>query len=1299
MVKVYWTLIFSTFIIFLSSSVQAQKIYFSDNGTVKRMNLDGTSVQTIVPSGGNYITVDGDGGFLFYNDGAESYRAFLDGTSPSLVTDDGAFAGYNNYCAVPDYESLVYVGISDDMDDLWYGSYYDNPSTPPVRINNGINMGGDEEYFDVTYSKGEEKIYYTGYDNIIYSSNLDGSGAAIVVGSNAHGPLGIDYVNNKIYWVQYASPNYFVMSANLNGSGAATVLSNGNAEITSLDVYPEQNAVFFSETNSIFRITLAGAGKTPLFTGTYIANVAIDFDVTPPAFYALTPTDGASNVYTTTNLSMSFTENLKRSTTSGTSDEMSIRIYETVGNVLVETIDRTSSNIVISGATVTINPATTLSYNKDYYILAGNKVFSDLTDNNWIGITMVSGWNFTTEPDPSLFYSRQNGSWNSPSTWSHVSHAGPPATNVPGTGTDVFIGNGHTVTLTGYTGAVGNSSGVVIEPGGILNASNQEFHVWGILQIDGQLINGGVLSGTFDLYASGGIPVFDQIQYGTGGIPNAPCDIFTNVVALNGISSVNGGTLNTNGFQVCVPPTPPPTTPLFSNMTSSSLTLSWTSGGGTAFVVARQGSTDFKPTFGQPYIANAAFGSGDVVGTGNYVVYSGTGTSVTITGLSPATYYEFDLYSFSTSIGGCYSVQNYQVTNVTSCIVLPAPTGAVNAQYCAGESKPALTVADPGSGKSINWYNAPTGGNLVTGDGSGGSGRGELFIPSAASGTFYAETYDGTLTCSSATRTAVTLTLHPPLAIATALGDQTVCAGGDPTILDGGTASGGTGAYTYLWEDGPDSDGPFSEITGADKTTYDPPAGIAQTTYYRRTTKSATCQQTSASIVVTVNNAPVITAQPTSQQACNGKTATFSITATGASVFYQWKADFGSGFTNITNTGVYSGATTNQLQISNVTGLNNVRFQCEVSSAGSCPLTSTTVPLVVNPNPAVLNQNQAICETVAGTGTGSVDLTALNSALTNGVGGFTVSWFMNAAMTTPVANPSNTTASNNTIFYGRVSSNATGCSSPANVTISVNTKPGGVGNITGPLSMCMNTPGAFTVAGITNSTRYDWQATSGLEITSENGTTASIQGVSGTSGTITVIGENSCGTGVPTTLTVQILAVPEVQINVPAEILEGESAVFSFESASAPFKTISWDLGDNATSTLDAPEHTYAADGNYLVTLTVLDNSNCETTEEVDIVVLSIPELGENDIKNVITANGDTKNGYLYIENIEKYPSNQVVLLDRWGVEVFKQDNYANNWDARKHGDYLPAGQYVCVVKLNETGKIFSRTVSIIKRK
>lgn len=1300
MQKVYWTLIFSTFIFFLSSVTQAQKIYFSDGGVVKRVNLNGTSVETIVASDGSYIAVDGNAGLLFYNNSQTTHRAFLDGSSPVVLTDDGAFAGYAAIEVVPDYEMVFYCGITDDMDDMYSGSYYDDEFTPPVVINNGIVMSGDVEYLDIAYNKSEERIYFTGYDQNLYSSDLDGSNVGYLVGTgDALGPLGVDYINNKLYWVRQTGPNYFIVQSNLDGSGAAPIFSNGNIEITSMEVYPEQNAVFFSQTGGVYRVTLAGATKTLVATGSSIYNIAIDFDTTPPAFYILNPTDGGLNFTRTSNLTMTFNENLKRSITSGTADELSIRIYKTAGNVLVETIDRAAANITIAGGLVTINPTADLDYNTDYYLLAGTKVFSDLTDNNWTGISLATGWNFKTEPDPSIFYSRQNGNWGTTSTWSHVGHAGPAATNTPGTGSDVYIGNGHTVTLTGTTNVVANTAGVLVEAGGTLNANNQEFHVWGPLQIDGQLTNGGILSGTFELHSSSGVPVFTELRYGVSGMPGSVAEIFTNVVALNGISSVDGGTLTTNGFQICVPPTPPPGSVTFTNVTSNSLKLNWTSGGGNAFIVARQGSTGFRPTFGTGYTANAAFGTGTAVGTGNYVVYSGTGTSVTITGLSPATNYEFDLYSFSTSIGGCYSVQNYITQAITSCIVLPAPTGAVNAQYCAGETKPALNVNSPGSGRNINWYDAPTGGNLVTGDVSGGDGRGGVFIPDAVSGTFFAETYDGTFTCSSATRTAVTLTVHPPLAVTVSTGGQTVCAGGDPTVLDGGVASGGTGAYTYQWESGPDTDGPFSDIVGATSATYDPPVGITATTYFRRHTRASTCTQTGAFVVVTVNTAPVISSQPTIQQACNGKTATFSITATGTTLTYQWKVDNGSGFVNVNNGGVYSGVTTNQLQLSNVTGLNNFRYQCEVFSEGVCPVTSTTVPLIVNPNPTVANQTQAICETVIGGGTGVVDLTALNTALTNGAGGFTVSWFTNTGMTTPVPNAANATASNNTIFYGRVSSNSTGCSSPGTVTISLTTKPGGSGNIAGPLSMCAETPGTFTVTGISNATQYDWQVTSGLEILAENAATASIQAVSGTTGTITVTGENSCGKGSPATLTIQILPIPEIQIVVPDDIIEGEPAIFSYESSAGPFKNIAWDLGDNATSSEEVPQHTYSTDGSYTVTLTVLDNSNCENTEEVSITVLSIPELGENDIKNVITANGDTKNGYLFIENLEKYPSNEVVLLDRWGVEVFKQENYTNNWDARKNGDYLPAGQYVCIVRLNETGKVFSRTVSIIKRK
>ena len=85
------------------------------------------------------------------------------------------------------------------------------------------------------------------------------------------------------------------------------------------------------------------------------------------------------------------------------------------------------------------------------------------------------------------------------------------------------------------------------------------------------------------------------------------------------------------------------------NSTStSSLTISWTRGNGdSVLIVARENSAvNSNPVSGNYYAANATFGSGDEIGSGNYVVYNGVGTSATITGLNQGTTYHFALYEY-----------------------------------------------------------------------------------------------------------------------------------------------------------------------------------------------------------------------------------------------------------------------------------------------------------------------------------------------------------------------------------------------------------------------------------------------------------------------------------------------------------------------------------------------------------------------------------------------------------------------------------------------------------------------------
>ncbi len=87
----------------------------------------------------------------------------------------------------------------------------------------------------------------------------------------------------------------------------------------------------------------------------------------------------------------------------------------------------------------------------------------------------------------------------------------------------------------------------------------------------------------------------------------------------------------------------------FSNVAQGRMDVSWTRGNGDrVLVVARQGAAvGSDPVDGTSYTADAAFGSGSEIGTGNFVVYKGTGTGVTVTGLTAETDYHFRAYEFN----------------------------------------------------------------------------------------------------------------------------------------------------------------------------------------------------------------------------------------------------------------------------------------------------------------------------------------------------------------------------------------------------------------------------------------------------------------------------------------------------------------------------------------------------------------------------------------------------------------------------------------------------------------------------
>ncbi|MDP2388471.1 MAG: gliding motility-associated C-terminal domain-containing protein [Bacteroidota bacterium] len=109
----------------------------------------------------------------------------------------------------------------------------------------------------------------------------------------------------------------------------------------------------------------------------------------------------------------------------------------------------------------------------------------------------------------------------------------------------------------------------------------------------------------------------------------------------------------------CTPPSTQASVFASSSITNSSATISWTAGnGGNAIVLIHQSSSvNTDPTSGSTYTANSVYSLGTQLGTGNYVVYDGTGTSVTVTGLNSGTTYFFAVYEYDPNGGSpCYNL-------------------------------------------------------------------------------------------------------------------------------------------------------------------------------------------------------------------------------------------------------------------------------------------------------------------------------------------------------------------------------------------------------------------------------------------------------------------------------------------------------------------------------------------------------------------------------------------------------------------------------------------------------------------
>tara|TARA_B100000963_G_scaffold260527_1_gene228779 strand:- start:280 stop:1563 length:1284 start_codon:yes stop_codon:yes gene_type:complete len=99
------------------------------------------------------------------------------------------------------------------------------------------------------------------------------------------------------------------------------------------------------------------------------------------------------------------------------------------------------------------------------------------------------------------------------------------------------------------------------------------------------------------------------------------------------------------------------------------------------------------------------------------------------------------------------------------------------------------------------------------------------------------------------------------------------------------------------------------------------------------------------------------TSQPTNQTVSVGNNAIFSLTDTLSGATYQWQMDAGTGYSDLSNAGQFSGSDTKTLTITSATmSNNNTQYRCIVTESASCMDTTDVVTLNVSESGTSINE-------------------------------------------------------------------------------------------------------------------------------------------------------------------------------------------------------------------------------------------------------------------------------------------------------------------------------------------------------
>jgi gliding motility-associated-like protein len=545
---------------------------------------------------------------------------------------------------------------------------------------------------------------------------------------------------------------------------------------------------------------------------------------------------------------------------------------------------------------------------------------------------------------------------------------------------------------------------------------------------------------------------------------------------------------------------------------------------------------------------------------------------------------------------------------------------------------------------------------------------------------FRAVVQDGAFTPD--TSTQICITIYKPAVAGTIIGGGVFCANSGSGNL---TVTGNTGTVAY-WQYSETNGGSWINIPNS--TTTESYSGLTKTRLYRVIVQNGpSCKKdTSATASIVVSPATVAgTIMGATSVCAAANSGVLSITGNlGMVTSWQSSVNNGASWQNINN------ITTSESYLN----LSTTTWYRAILKSGTCN-PDTTAKAIMDVSPV----------TVPGTLTGGGNFcgnTATGTLTLNGTTGIIQKWLSSTDSGITWLSIPNTTKNQNyanvplTTWYSVVVKSGA-CAADTSVVEKVNVAPQTVaGTISSSKSVCYGV-GKDTL----HLKGYVGKISAWLQSTDNGGTWTPIvnqtdsliyNALTQTTWYAAVVQSGNCVIDTTTAVAITVFPQTPVDAGPSATLTLGQSVTLAGSGNGTPLWTPALFLSDPTILTPVAKPETTTT-----YTLFITDSKGCVNSDTVTVTILKVVFDGK--ISNLFTPNGDGINDTWYLQDIQKFPDNEVIVYNIYGNEVFTKKGYMNDWKGTYNGADLPDGTYYYVVRFDNSAVVLKGSLDILRNK